>query len=99
MEVRPNKLLNNIARNILIGNRGVTDLKDVTINGTTFRSQGQIVAVTDIGVDSDYPAFNSRILATIALGRPGRTNDTEGYGTYVYGLVLGNGTTKSRETI
>ena len=99
VEVRPNKLLNNIARNILMGNGGVADLKDVTIDGTTFRGQGQIVAVADTGVDSDHPAFDGRILATFALGRPGRTDDTEGHGTHVCGSVLGNGTTKGGETI
>lgn len=91
-EVRPNKLFNNIARNILMGKGDVADLNNIVIGSVTFRGQDQIVAVADTGVDSDHPAFGGRILAAHALGRQGLTDDTEGHGTHVCGSVLGNST-------
>ena len=92
VEVRANKLFNNIARNILMGKGGVADLNDIVIGSITFRGQDQIVAVADTGVDSDHPAFAGpgRIKAKFALGRPRLTNDPEGHGTHVCGSVLGN---------
>lgn len=99
VEVRQNKLFNNIARNILMGKGGVTDLNDVTVDGVVFRGQDQIIAVADTGVDSDHPAFGTRILTTFALGRPGKTDDTEGHGTHVCGSVLGNGVANGTDVI
>ena len=89
MEVRPNKLFNNIARNILMGKGNVADLNDIVIGSVKFRGQKQIVAVADTGLDSSHPAFDGRILAAHAWGRPGLTDDTEGHGTHVCGSVLG----------
>lgn len=90
VEVRANKLFNNIARNILLGRGGVPEPNDITVDGVTYRGQGEIVAVADTGVDSDHPAFKGRIKKTFDLGRPGSTNDIDGHGTHVCGSVLGN---------
>jgi serine protease AprX len=99
LEVRPNKLFNNIARNILMGKGNVAELNDIVIGSITFRGQNQIVAVADTGLDSNHPAFSGRILAAHALGRPGLTDDTEGHGTHVCGSVLGNSTNAKGVTI
>ncbi|KAJ9603342.1 hypothetical protein H2200_012120 [Cladophialophora chaetospira] len=91
-EVRPNKLFNNIARNILMGHGNVADPHDIVIGSNTFNGEGQIVAVADTGLDSNHQAFTGRILAAHPWGRDGLTDDTEGHGTHVCGSVLGNGT-------
>lgn len=52
---------------------------------------GQIVAVADTGLDDQHPDFAGRIVALVALGRPGVTDDPHGHGTHVSGSVLGNG--------
>ncbi|KAL5348008.1 hypothetical protein ACLOAV_007420 [Pseudogymnoascus australis] len=102
LEVRPNKLFNNVARNILMGRGNVANLNNIVIEGITFRGQDQIVAVADTGLDSNHPAFRGRILAKHAWGRPGRpglTDDTQGHGTHVCGSVLGNSTNANGVTI
>lgn len=99
VEVRANKLFNNIARNILLGHGGVSDLNDITVGDITFRGQEEVVAVADTGVDSGHPAFSGRIKKTFALGRPGLTNDIDGHGTHVCGSVLGNAKNKKGEVI
>lgn len=102
VEVRPNKLFNNIARNILMGNGGVADQNDIVIGSVTFRGQGQLIAVADTGVDSDHPAFAGRIKETFALGRPGpngSTSDPQGHGTHVCGSVLGDAVDKAGDRI
>ncbi|KFZ07914.1 hypothetical protein V502_09672 [Pseudogymnoascus sp. VKM F-4520 (FW-2644)] len=99
LEVRPNKLFNNVARNILMGRGNVANLNNIVIEGITFRGQDQIVAVADTGLDSNHPAFTGRILNAHAWGRPGLTNDPEGHGTHVCGSVLGNSATAGGQTI
>jgi serine protease AprX len=84
-EVHGNKLFNNVARRIL-------KVENVTVNSTKLTGKGQIVAVGDTGVDSAHPAFKGRIKKAIALGRPGKTNDSDGHGTHVCGSVLGSDT-------
>lgn len=60
-DVYPNKLFNNIARNILMGKGDVTDLNDIVIGSVTFRGQGEIVVVADAGLDQGHTAFELRI--------------------------------------
>lgn len=74
----------------------------VSLNGTKFRGEGQIVCVADTGFDKGsitdvHPAFNGRVKRLIALGRksPSRTDDPHGHGTHVAGSVLGDGTSAS----
>ncbi len=52
---------------------------------------GQIVAVADTGIDHEHPDFAGRIVAKVALGRPGQTDDPHGHGTHVAGSILGDG--------
>ncbi|WP_329222852.1 S8 family serine peptidase [Streptomyces sp. NBC_01485] len=75
---------------------------DVSLNGTRFRGQGQVVAVADTGFDLGsttdvHPAFTGRVQRLTALGRkhPRRTDDPDGHGTHVAGSVLGDGTSAS----
>ncbi|KAI9874659.1 MAG: hypothetical protein M1823_007636, partial [Watsoniomyces obsoletus] len=82
-EVHGYKLFNNVARRIL-------KVEDVTVNSTKLTGKGQVVAVGDTGIDSAHPAFKGRIKRAIALGRPGKTNDSDGHGTHVCGSVLGS---------
>jgi subtilisin family serine protease len=87
-EVPTVKLRNSVARGILAA--------DVVLNGTAFQGEGQVVAVADTGFDrgnanNTHPAFTGRVVKLYALGRPNKTNDTDGHGTHVCGSVLGNG--------
>jgi serine protease AprX len=90
--VKERKLFNNVARGILNAN-------NVKINNTTYRGNGQIVAVADTGLDkgSDtdvHDAFTGRVHKLFAWGRPGspgKTDDPDGHGTHVCGSVLGSG--------
>ena len=89
-EVRPRKLLNNIARKIL-------GAPAVGAANPAFFGEGQVVAVADTGFDrgsttDTHPAFTGRVQKLYALGRPNDSTDTDGHGTHVCGSVLGNGT-------
>ncbi|MCX5613138.1 S8 family serine peptidase [Streptomyces sp. NBC_00047] len=74
----------------------------VSLNGTKFRGEGQIVCVADTGFDKGsttnvHPAFAGRVKRLVALGRksPPRADDPAGHGTHVAGSVLGDGTSES----
>ncbi|MGW7053585.1 S8 family serine peptidase [Streptomyces sp. NPDC054887] len=74
----------------------------VSLNGTKFRGEGQIVCVADTGFDKGsitnvHPAFTGRVKRLVALGRtsPERSDDPDGHGTHVAGSVLGDGTSAS----
>ncbi|MFF3934552.1 S8 family serine peptidase [Streptomyces phaeofaciens] len=74
----------------------------VSLNGTKFRGEGQIVCVADTGFDKGsttnvHPAFTGRVKRLVALGRtsPAKTDDPDGHGTHVAGSVLGDGTSAS----
>ena len=89
-EVKPRKLLNNIARQIL-------GAPPVGAANPAFLGEGQVVAVADTGFDrgsttDTHPAFTGRVQKLYPLGRPNDATDTEGHGTHVCGSVLGNGT-------
>src|SRR6516162_6540086 len=89
-EVRPRKLLNNIARKIL-------GAPVVGAANPAFFGEGQLVAVADTGFDrgsttDTHTAFTGRVQKLYALGRPNDSTDTDGHGTHVCGSVLGNGT-------
>lgn len=86
---------NNVARPIMNA--------DVSINGTEYHGEGEIVCVADTGFDKGsttdvHPAFSGRVVKLYALGRrgnPGQTDDFKGHGTHVAGSVLGDGTSAS----
>jgi serine protease AprX len=88
-EVPAVNLRNNVARPILNAN--------VVVNGTTYRGDGQVVAVADTGFDkgsttSPHAAFTGRVARLYALGRPTKpADDPDGHGTHVCGSVLGDG--------
>ena len=89
-EVRPRKLLNNVARKIL-------GAPVVGAANPPFFGEGQIVAIADTGFDrgsttDTHPAFTGRVQKLYPLGRPNDATDTDGHGTHVCGSVLGNGT-------
>lgn len=93
-EVPEVKLRNNVARGILNAN--------VAVNGTTYRGDGEVVAVADTGFDkgsttSPHPAFTGRVDKLYALGRPRKTDDPDGHGTHVCGSVLGDGTSATMD--
>lgn len=74
----------------------------VSLNGSAFRGEGQVVAVADTGFDRGstadvHPAFTGRVKRLVALGRtlPKRADDPDGHGTHVAGSVLGDGTSAS----
>jgi hypothetical protein len=88
--VRERQLFNNVAREILNA--------QVQLNGTTYRGDGEVVAVADTGFDkgdaaSPHPAFTGRVRTLYALGRtaPDKADDPQGHGTHVAGSVLGRG--------
>lgn len=56
-----------------------------------YDGEDQIIGVADTGLDDAHPDFRGRVLAAIALGRPGRTDDPDGHGTHVAGTALGDG--------
>lgn len=83
------KLYNNIARRII-------NAENVVVNNTSYKGEGQIVAVADTGFDKGdpldvHPAFEGRIIKLYALGRPNQSDDLDGHGTHVCGSVLGSG--------
>ncbi|MFB6805288.1 S8 family serine peptidase [Streptomyces sp. NPDC056387] len=89
-EVPERVLYNTVAANLMHAR--------VSLNGTKFRGEGQIVCVADTGFDKGsttnaHPAFTGRVKRLIALGRtsPARTDDPDGHGTHVAGSVLGDG--------
>jgi serine protease AprX len=61
--------------------------------GTTspLDGNGQIVAIADTGIDQQHPDFAGRIVAVLALGTQGRTDDLHGHGTHVAGSLVGSG--------
>jgi serine protease AprX len=82
------KLHNDVARSILNAN--------VRINSTAYEGAGEVVAVGDTGFDKGsttkpHKAFIGRVAKLYALGRPNKTDDTDGHGTHVCGSVLGDG--------
>ncbi|MBT2596860.1 S8 family serine peptidase [Arthrobacter sp. ISL-72] len=88
--VRDRQLFNNVARQILNA--------QVQLDGTTYRGDGEVVAVADTGFDtgdaaSPHPAFTGRVRKLYALGRtaPDKADDPHGHGTHVAGSVLGRG--------
>jgi serine protease AprX len=92
-EVKPRKLLNNVARQIL-------GAPVVAAANPSFYGEGQVVAVADTGFDrgsttDTHPAFTGRVQKLYPLGRPNDATDPEGHGTHVSGSVLGNGTSAS----
>ncbi|AJF68982.1 S8 family serine peptidase [Streptomyces vietnamensis] len=93
-EVPERVLYNTVAGNLMHAH--------VSLNGTKFRGEGQIVCVADTGLDKGsttnvHPAFTGRVKRLVALGRtsPARTDDPDGHGTHVAGSVLGDGTSAS----
>lgn len=87
--VKERKLFNRVARQILHAD-------NVTINGTTYRGEDQIVAVADTGLDKGsttlvHDAFTGRVFKLFPWGRPAKTDDPAGHGTHVCGSVLGSG--------
>jgi hypothetical protein len=89
-QVPKRRLFNNVARPILAA--------DVTVNGTSYKGEGQVVAVADTGFDRGstkdvHPAFTGRVAKLYALGRtnPAKSDDPDGHGTHVAGSVLGDG--------
>ncbi|MFE1409833.1 S8 family serine peptidase [Streptomyces sp. NPDC058746] len=97
-EVPERVLYNTVAGNLMHAH--------VSLNGTKFRGEGQIVCVADTGFDKGsttnvHPAFTGRVKRLVALGRtsPARTDDPDGHGTHVAGSVLGDGTSASMGTV
>jgi serine protease AprX len=91
-EVPGVKLYNNVARGIIVA--------DVSVNGTTFQGDGQVVVVNDTGFDqgsinNPHPAFAGRVLSLVPIGRSGDASDPAGHGTHVCGSVLGDGNSAS----
>lgn len=88
------KLFNNVAGSIM--NAGVT------IEGTDYQGEGEVVCVADTGFDKGsttnvHPAFSGRVAKLYGLGRgdPNRADDPDGHGTHVAGSVLGDGHSNS----
>ncbi|MFD3684157.1 S8 family serine peptidase [Nocardiopsis sp. NPDC058631] len=88
-EVPQWKLFNNVASKILEA--------DVSIDGTPYKGEGEVVAVADTGFDKGsttdaHPAFHGRVAKLYALGRPqqNKSDDPQGHGTHVAGSVLGD---------
>jgi len=84
------KLFNNVAVDIMEVH------KPVGLNHTVYKGKDQLVCVADTGFDTGDPnnchaAFTGRVKLLEALGRPGRSDDTDGHGTHVCGSVLGKG--------
>ncbi|MEV0410114.1 S8 family serine peptidase [Streptomyces sp. NPDC050448] len=78
----------------------------VSLNGTKFQGEGQIVAVADTGFDLGsttdvHQAFTGRVQSLTALGRtlPDRMDDPDGHGTHVAGSVLGDGASATMGTV
>jgi len=86
----PDELCNDIAR------RYDVMAVDPVWDGLGLYGTGQIVAVTDTGLDTGdirtlSDDFLGRVQQAYALGRLGDWSDPDGHGTHVCGSVLGNG--------
>ncbi len=93
-EVPERKLFNNVARPIMNA--------EVTIAGTEYQGEGEVVCVADTGFDKGsttdvHPAFTGRVARLYGLGRgdPNKADDPAGHGTHVAGSVLGDGNSSS----
>ena len=53
--------------------------------------RGQIIGISDTGLDNAHPDFAGRIKSLISRGRPGFTDDPDGHGTHVAGSIVGTG--------
>ncbi|MFG2489113.1 S8 family serine peptidase [Streptomyces virginiae] len=78
----------------------------VSLNGTKFQGEGQLVAVADTGFDLGsttdvHPAFTGRVQSLTAFGRrfPELTDDPDGHGTHVAGSVLGDDTSATMGSV
>lgn len=84
------ELHNNVARPII-------NADNVTVNGTVYQGEDEVVCVADTGFDKGsttnvHPAFAGRVARLYGLGRgPNETDDPKGHGTHVAGSVLGDG--------
>jgi subtilisin family serine protease len=81
------QLFNNVSRAIL-------NADTVTLNGTTYEGDGEIVAVADTGFDrgstsNTHPAFTGRVKKLYSLGRPNKSDDPHGHGTHCRRLGAG----------
>lgn len=95
-EIQELTLFNSKARSLIAA--------DPILDGTTFRGDGQVVAVADTGFDIGsatdvLPAFAGRVVKLWALGRTGLSDDPHGHGTHVAGSVLGDGVSPTLDDI
>jgi serine protease AprX len=88
---RPPRLFHDLARP-LVG----LPAQPVAAGGLPFDGTGEVVGVADTGLDHTHPDFDGRIVAVVALGRPGDSSDPDGHGTHVAGSVLGDGSASNQ---
>jgi subtilisin family serine protease len=59
-----------------------------------YTGKGIKVAILDTGIDEDHEMFGDRVVESAAFTNEDHTDDRQGHGTHVAGIVAGNGLSK-----
>lgn len=87
----------SIRENVPFNDKAAGIIQVPTLWGAGLDGKGQVVAVTDTGLDNGrndaslHPDFQGQVKALYAWGRSNDSSDSHGHGTHVAGSILGTG--------